>query len=377
MIETLTLQNFRGHEATTVPLSPFTLIYGDNATGKTSILEALQLLSDSFHSPPHQVFAEDSAFKWLVRSGNPSAIIQAGVQAQNSVFDYEIRFNAAGSPESVRGVFVKENKPFHLPALRKDSPHGLTAQHRQNLIVEVGKQLTSLSLELEARHLALPSTSDDEVPRVGPDGTGLATALQYLKLTDLPRFERFQAFACNVIPQLVGVAFARTKKERQRDRLVSLEGRMVPITETESIIADQLLLRYKSAIEFLPAHTASEGTLLVLGLLAVLFLPNRPQVILIDDIDRALHPRAQADLVKMIRAVLAEAPDLQVIATSHSPYLADSFKPEEVVVLGRPHDGPVVARRLSDHPDKKLSKVLSTGEFLTASGPEWFGKLAP
>ncbi len=40
-----------------------------------------------------------------------------------------------------------------------------------------------------------------------------------------------------------------------------------------------------------PATNLSEGTLLVLGLLAVLHSPSRPKVILLDDIEKGLHPR--------------------------------------------------------------------------------------
>jgi predicted ATP-binding protein involved in virulence len=94
--------------------------------------------------------------------------------------------------------------------------------------------------------------------------------------------------------------------------------------------------------------------------------------VLLDDIERALHPRAQRQLVENLRALVDGTPGLQIIATSHSPYLVDAFRPEEVVVLGLRKDGTAAARRLSDHPDaKRAMEVLSTGEFLAAEQEDW------
>jgi hypothetical protein len=40
-----------------------------------------------------------------------------------------------------------------------------------------------------------------------------------------------------------------------------------------------------------PAHAASEGTLITLALLTALCSPNRPRILLLDDIDQSLHPQ--------------------------------------------------------------------------------------
>ena len=60
--------------------------------------------------------------------------------------------------------------------------------------------------------------------------------------------------------------------------------------------------------------------------------PESPQLVLLDDIDKALHPQAQKELVRVIRAILAQFPELQIVATSHSPYLVDEFAADEVWV---------------------------------------------
>jgi predicted ATPase len=115
----------------------------------------------------------------------------------------------------------------------------------------------------------------------------------------------------------------------------------------------------------IPAHGASHGTLIVLALLAILHGPNRPNLILLDDFDHALHPRAQMELVRMIKHLLAldEFKDVQVVATTHSPYTLDELDPTDVYAFALRDDGTVASRRLSEHPDAESTRgALKAGQ---------------
>jgi predicted ATPase len=112
-----------------------------------------------------------------------------------------------------------------------------------------------------------------------------------------------------------------------------------------------------------PAHGASHGTLIVLALLTVLHGPQRPQLVLLDDFDHALHPRAQIELVRMIKELLAEFDDLQIVATTHSPYILDELEPSDVHAFALRDDGTVAAKRLSQHPEAEKTKgSLTAGQ---------------
>jgi predicted ATP-binding protein involved in virulence len=81
------------------------------------------------------------------------------------------------------------------------------------------------------------------------------------------------------------------------------------------------------------ADQLSEGTLLILAILTILHSPNKPNLILLDDIDRALHPQAQIDLIQAIKKILENHPDLQIICTSHSPLVVSQCSKKEVIKL--------------------------------------------
>ena len=113
--------------------------------------------------------------------------------------------------------------------------------------------------------------------------------------------------------------------------------------------------------------------LTVLTLLSVASMPTR--LLLIDDIEKGLHPTAQAQLVAILREFLAEDPGLQIICTSHSPYLLHNFAIDEVGVMKLGPDGLARYQRLRDHPDvEKWKDALSAGELWSSVGEDWIAE---
>lgn len=368
MLTAIELKNYRGHADTRVPLAGFTLLVGDNAVGKTSVLEAVSAVGRALTWDSELFFRGGTAPEFLRRHGAIGAT--------------EVTLRWSGPIES--------SLAFRLPATTQGfSASAIVFGGAAAPVVEAWRNLSLMEadahappllasllpapsiLRLEPRRLAEPSTSEEVVPVLAQNGDGLATVLKHLKATDDARYKSLEAAACAVVPSLVALNFRRVQRSIQRSRVMTVDGQQVTVPEQVNLIADELLLKFTDT-DWLPAHAASEGTLLTLGVLTRLYEPAAPRVLLLDDIDRALHPRAQGEFIARLRAALDQLPGTQIIATAHSPYLADHFEPEAVVVLGRPDGGPVVARRLSEHPDHRLRDAMTTGEFLTASGSGWF-----
>lgn len=95
-------------------------------------------------------------------------------------------------------------------------------------------------------------------------------------------------------------------------------------------------------------------------------------MIMLDDIELGLHPRAQRDLMRQLKKIQELKPDLQILVSTHSPYIVDELPPEDVWLFTTDEEGCAVTKRLSDHPDaKKALKVLTTGEFWSSQGEKW------
>ncbi|MEL6383201.1 MAG: AAA family ATPase [Cyanobacteria bacterium J06626_18] len=116
----------------------------------------------------------------------------------------------------------------------------------------------------------------------------------------------------------------------------------------------------------------SEGTILTLGLLTVLVNPKQPNLVLLDDIEQGLHPKAQRELVSVFKEIIQDNSNLQIIFSTHSPYIVDELEPSQVHVLSNKHSGFTRSRRLDEHPDIEwAAQTLTTGEFWDAEGEDW------
>ncbi len=166
----------------------------------------------------------------------------------------------------------------------------------------------------------------------------------------------------------------RTLRERvthRRMEKLDIDGQPVwrPIDEAQ--LGDRFEIEFDDG-SAIPSDLLSEGTVLALGLLTKLREPGRPRLLLLDDIDRGLHLGAQVKLVQGLRDLMQLDPELQIVGTTHSPYLLDLFEPAEVRVLALDAERRTHARPLTEHPDfGKWKFGTQTGELWAALGEEW------
>ena len=93
----------------------------------------------------------------------------------------------------------------------------------------------------------------------------------------------------------------------------------------------------------IPATELSQGTLIAIAILTLSYIPDTPPIVCIEEPDRGLHPRLLRDVRDALyrlaypESVGEKRPPVQVIATTHSPYLLDLFRdhPEEIVIANK------------------------------------------
>jgi predicted ATPase len=124
-------------------------------------------------------------------------------------------------------------------------------------------------------------------------------------------------------------------------------------------------LPWSSRIELKRDDSAGRGTLLALALLTLLHGSPRSNLVLLDGLDHGLHPDAQRSLVRMIQdALTLEAlDDVQVVATTHSPYMLDRMDLDDIQVFTLRPDGTVASKRLAEHPVAENARgAVSAGQ---------------
>jgi hypothetical protein len=225
-------------------------------------------------------------------------------------------------------------------------------RHFQHLLAGLP---TARRLLLTRDHIPAPEALTG-APTIQPAGNGVASVLADLGLNDRDTFDAIQQDLRSVVP-----AFSKVHLP-----LVDVpQGGDLPPARGYTV---EFVMNHGGR---LAARHVSEGTILALGLLTAAHTSRGPTVLLIDDIDKGLHPQAQARLVACIRALQQSRPDLQVICTTHSPYLVDLVAPEEVRVMALDANGHAVCRALTDHPEYAAWKGLPTGELWSTLGEDW------
>lgn len=196
------------------------------------------------------------------------------------------------------------------------------------------------------------SPIDVPTDRLDPSGFGLPTLLLHLAANDPDAYAALQKDLAAVVPDFKRLYVKKVKTEQNQD-------------------AYRLDLVFGGAGR-IPAEDASEGTLFALGLLTAIHAPEMPEIVLLDDLDRGLHLSAQYEVIQAIRRVQERRPELQVICTSHSPVLVDSFKAEEVRVMALNKDGHACIKPLTALPEYERWKgALRSGELWANFGEKW------
>lgn len=381
MISKVRFKNFKCLHDVAVDLQPFTLIVGGNSSGKSSILQGMHDLLQVVSARP----------RGPTSGGKPAAVFAgshfpARLGRQNSDGYFEIE--CFGIPFEAYGIraYLAVDAKFRFLAwrgtddhrrdigyanLKQGSPKRMEEEDFFGPLIGAGAG-SVVYLRIDAKTAAEPHYSDEEEARVEFDGYGLPSVLQRLQLQRDGRFEAIEAAVTRVVPSVRRLRAVPHKVRRPERMRVSVDG-------SENWV-EQVRERTGTRIEaevvgggWIPADLLSEGTVLTLTLLTVLS-DRAPKTMLLDDLDQALHPAAQGRLVAELRSILALNPTVQVVATSHSPFLVDHAAIDEVRVVRLDELGGTQCKALSDHPKwTKRSGFMKPGEFWSGVGEEWIG----
>jgi predicted ATPase len=367
VIESVQLQNFKSlRDVELAGLQRLTVIVGPNGVGKSSVLQGLHLL--------RRLETSQTLGRLLNDGWGQIRLITRGAE--------RLRIHCSGDDAwlslaaDVNGRYVIElSHEGQQHAYGSHTDSGLEAPseiHRKPGVFDhpfFKHTSKPVFLELSPKQLGNPSAASPK-PRIASDGTGLATLLAYFAGAERDTLESIETELREILGITGRIRTFPDEIEVEERENIRIDDQLVPrITRRR-----QAAVRFELEIDDLgsiPGDLLSEGTLITLGLLALLYQASCPSLILIDDIDQGLHPDAQAKLIAALRKLLAQRPELQILCTSHSPYLLDLFEPQEIQVMSL-HDGQVAAARLDRHDEwPKWKGKLQSGEFWQSVGEAW------
>jgi predicted ATPase len=376
MLARASFRSFKNLREVDVDLDQLTVLVGPNGAGKTSVMQGIHLLTQlgrpwkKQDNPFAVVFSGRYAPSRLVTSGDEHfqiTLLEAPASPGEPIEIASLRASRDEGPQDETFILEMPESIFpRVVASMEGLQMGLfDPQPLRHLA-------STVFLQLDAAIMARPSVVEDAEPQLKGDGRGLASVLAYIAGAHPDRKEAIEADMATIVPWFRRVLVKPEKVSRLATRPFAVGREAVNVPVEEEVWGHRFLVQSRDGA-VVPADLLSEGTVLVLGLMTVLHGPTPPRLLLVDDLDRGLHLGAQTRLVRSLQALLAQRPDLQIIASTHSPFLLQEVPATSVRVMGLTPEG-VRCRKLVDHPDyEKWKAVLGTGEIWANLGEEWVG----
>lgn len=328
MITSVTIKNFKCLRDMTVHLEPFTVFVGTNGSGKTSFLQALDLLCRTFRPQLAQLEVE------YLQNRTFGATEDVELSCKSDETHLRYRTNSQKPQQHHSRKWSGEGAAF---AINGDSLDWKQWQPQHGLLPN------PVWLRLDPNVLRNPHPSND-IRRMEYNGQGMHRALSSMMLERRADFFKLEADLSRIVPSV---------------------QQLQPTAEHE--------IRFDTVNgKGLKASQVSEGTLLTLGLLTAIHCVNKPCILLLDDLDRGLHPKAQRELIDLLRGVQETNPEIQIVASTHSPYMLGRMEPNEVMVTYLSDDGSTACEPLTHHPKfEKWKDEFHPGEMWSVFGEKW------
>lgn len=357
-IEQLRVENYRALRSIEIKdITPFTVLLGPNGSGKSTIFDVFNFLAECFQFGLRHAWDRRGRGKELKTRGQQGPVVielKYREQPGQPVITYHLALD-----EGPKGAYVAEEwlqwrrgergKPFRFLEYKNGQGRAVSGEMPD-------EQDRRVDIPLKAPDLIAVNALGQfaEHPRVAALREFITDwYVSYLSIEDTrgqpeagpqERLSKTGDNLANVIQYL------RERHPERLDQIFNTLRSRVP--RLEKVLADsmpdgRLLLQIKDAPFEQPilSRFASDGTLKMLSYLVVLYDPDPPQFIGIEEPENFLHPRLLPDLGEECRKATQHS---QLQVTTHSPFFLDSAKPEEVRILYRDDNGYTQTVRAAD-----------------------------
>jgi predicted ATPase len=357
-IEYLKIVNYRALENIEFKnLTPFTVLLGSNGSGKSTFFDVFAFLSECFNSGLRQAWEDRRRFKELRTRGKDGPIIielKYREKPGNELITYHIAIN-----EDDKGVYIEEERmswgsrrgrPKNFLFFKKGKGYITDMDLKRNKFGKVKEKLSNPDM------LAVNSLGQLAKYRQVSILRKFITSwyLSYLNAdatrvtTDAGPNERLSSTGNN-LPNVIQYLMERRPKVYE-EILAKLSSRIPKLQNVHAQILDdgRLLLRIKDAPFDKPilSKYASDGTLKMLSYLVLLYDPDPPQLIGIEEPENQLHPKLLSILVEEFGNASNRS---QIFVTTHSPVFVNGLNPKELWILFRDQNGFTQTYRASDN----------------------------
>lgn len=394
MIRKLELKNFKNFQAAELPLGPFTILIGANASGKSNLRDAFRFLHGVSRG---YTLAEIIGEKYGEWSGIRGGIREIAYQNAPS-FRLTVEFNLNDSQFSPpTGVYCIEIQPQGLGGrpylLHEGLFHGDQtlfeikrnvdrSSDRAVYLREGEKPALDVAAGAYSERPQLPTVAAASMYRLSdPAGVetyrpvefkpvteaaqkliGILKSMRFIDL-ELPAMRQpstpGQTLLGDHCENLSSVLHTICENPQRKSILLEWVQELTPMDAVDlEFPAEQtgkvLVTLVEASGQKVSAHSASDGTLRFLAYLAALLSPAASAFYFFEELENGIHPTRLHLLLDLIERTTRQK-NIQIVATTHSPQLLG-------LIDSRTKSHAALTYRLPQQPDAHVQRIFDLPE---------------
>jgi predicted ATPase len=317
MLDTLHLSSFKCFESLDLPLGKLTVLSGVNGGGKSSVIQSLVLLA--------QTLNEREWSKSLLLNGPSLTLGSASDVINHTTGRRQLSLGASAGDRKVAWTFSSQDRRAMALDLDAVEVNGVSldlsgpirwllpeAEARGCAIVRHLKCISWLSAERTGPRELLPLLDEQHHRQVGMRGE-LAAGLLYWRASD------------PVLDLLLIEGEPPTLFHQVRARMRQFfPGCDVQVLPIEGASAVSLRLRSNAKSDFQRPQNVGFGLTQLFPVLVELLAASPDEVVIVENPEVHLHPRAQQDIGELLAFVAACG--VQVIVETHSDHVLNGIR---------------------------------------------------
>ena len=350
-IRTIRLENILsyGPNSTEFELLPLNVLIGPNASGKSNLIEALSLLESAPSNLQRPIEIGGGTREWLWKGQDdlPIATIEVTVEHPNQLSD--IRYNLSFSETRLGKFKLQDERIEKTKNKKRNGEPPFYYQYREGKPVLYSKDHSSW----KQRSMEIDLSSEQSIL------SQFRNPVAYPELDNLRKefgnisFYREWDLGHHKPPRIpISIDFPQDHLSESASNLSLVLSNLLKNPTLKELIMNHMKIFYPNIYDIgfeirgrsllmyiyeqglrhrIPATRLSDGTLRFLYLLIILFHPEPPPIICIEEPESGLHP----DILPEVAKLLVEASSRsQIIVTTHSDILVDALTdfPESIIV---------------------------------------------
>lgn len=360
-IKELRIRNFKSiRDSTRIKLGPLTALIGNNGSGKSSLIEALEFMSVLASSDLPTAFSGSLGgpeHVWNKFDSKRTSRLMRNTEYINNLMIFNIKGMGKNYRMSFEIILGYDNISMDNVNIVEEKVIYKTVSKENQIKVNNGQKLryidiehpTTMSewvfLDLDPKIIASAKDIDRGYgnKKLIKDGSNLANYLLSFLLID---------GGPEALDEII---------DSMRYIVKYAEGISADITHSD--ISRSSYLKLSEGGFELPGWLFSSGTLRALAILSVLNDPSEPHLIAIEEIENGLDPRSLRLIINKMRQVCKN--NQQIIFTTHSPYLLNLMKLDEVIIVERDDGEPKFTKFDKNDSLARWNKDFSLGDLYT------------